>query len=189
MKTRERHKLPKLVIKLRSLLFHVLFYSYIGFSLLSLENCTKSREDSSTADELLRNKASVVKLLLQEFDAIVFDCSTQNIFSKPVVVDTTMLGVSINGEDVFLSAQINLSCAKRYFVKLKCSQEVLEQYSKTKSNNALLAARFTRMDNEKLVAEADSIDGSDPTINLGETIILSGECLAIREIPSVENAD
>jgi len=157
--------------------------------LLSLENCTKSREDSSTADELLRNKESVVKLLLQEFDAIVFDCSTQNIFSKPVVVDTTMLGVSINGEDVFLSAQINLSCAKRYFVKLKCSQEVLEQYSKTKSNNALLAARFTRMDNEKLVAEADSLDGSDPTINLGETVILSGECLAIREIPSVENAD
>jgi len=154
-----------------------------------LENCTKSREDSSTADELLRNKESVVKLLLQEFDAIVFDCSTQNIFSKPVVVDTTMLGVSINGEDVFLSAQINLSCAKRYFVKLKCSQEVLEQYSKTKSNNALLAARFTRMDNEKLVAEADSLDGSDPTINLGETVILSGECLAIREIPSVENAD
>ena len=128
-------------------------------------------------------------MLLQEFDAIVFDCSTQNIFSKPVVVDTTMLGVSINGEDVFLSAQINLSCAKRYFVKLKCSQEVLEQYSKTKSNNALLAARFTRMDNEKLVAEADSLDGSDPTINLGETVILSGECLAIREIPSVENAD
>ncbi|MBI3124111.1 MAG: hypothetical protein HYZ10_06875 [Ignavibacteriales bacterium] len=157
--------------------------------MISLENCTKSGEDSSTADQLARNKETVVKLLIQEFDAQVFDCSTQNIFSKPVVVDTTLMSISKNGEDVFLSAQINLSCVKKYFVKLKCSQEVLEQYSKTKSNNALLAARFTRMDNEKLVAEADSLDGSDPTINLGETVILSGECLAIREIPSVENAD
>lgn len=181
--------MPKLVIKLRSLLFHVLFYSYIGFSLLSLENCTKSSEDSSTADQLVQKKETVVKLLLQEFDAQVFDCTIKNIFSKPVVVDTTILGVSRNGEDVFLSAQVNQSCAKRYFVKLKCSQEVLEQYNKTKSNNAILAARFTRMDNEDLIANADSLDGTNPTINMGETVIFSGECLAIREIPSVENAD
>ncbi|MDP3582610.1 MAG: hypothetical protein Q8S39_11805 [Ignavibacteria bacterium] len=181
--------MPKLVIKLRSLLFHLLFYTYIGFSLLSLENCTKGGEDSSTADRLVHNKDAVVKLMLQEFDAQVFDCSTQNIFSRPVVVDTTLMSISRNGEDVFLSAQVNLSCAKKYFVKLKCSQEVLEQYNKTKSNNAIIAARFTRMDNEELIANADSLDGTNPTIHLGETVILSGECLAIKEIPSVENAD
>lgn len=181
--------MPNLVIKLRTFLFHLLFYSYIGFSLFSLENCTKNGEDSSTADQLVQKKEAVVKLMLQEFDAQVFDCSTQNIFSKPVVVDTNMLGVFRNGEDIFLSAQVNLSCAKKYFVKLKCSQEVLEQYNKTKSNNAILAARFTRMDNEELIANADSLDGTNPTINLGETVIFSGECLAIKEIPSVANAD
>ncbi len=181
--------MPKLVIKLRSLLFHVLFYSYIVFSLLSLENCAKSGDDSSTADQLVRNKAAVVKLMLQEFDAQVFDCSTQNIFSKPVVVDTTLMSISRNGEEVYLNAQVNLSCTKKYFVRLRCSQDVLEQFNKTKSNNALLAAKFTRMDNEKLIANADSLDGSNPAINLGETVIFSGECLAIREIPSVVNAD
>ena len=181
--------MPKLVIKLRSLLFHLLFYSYIVFSLLSLENCAKGKEDSSTADQLVQKKEAVVKLMLQEFDAQVFDCSTQNIFSKPVVVDTNMMGVFRNGKDIFLSAQVNLSCTKKYFVRLKCSQAVLEQYNKTKSNNAIIAARFTRMDNENLIANADSLDGTNPAINLGETVIFSGECLAIKEIPSVENAD
>lgn len=181
--------MANLLVKLRSLFLNVIFVSYIGISLLSLENCSNHKEDSSTADQLIGKKAGVVKLLLQEFDAEVFDCTIKKIFSKPVVLDTTLLGITRKNGEFFLSAQINASCVKEYFVRLRCSQEVIEQFNKTKSNNAIIAAKLTRMDKEQLIANADSLEGANPAIDLGETVIFSGECLAIREIPLEKDAD
>jgi hypothetical protein len=155
---------------------------YIGFSLVSLENCTKHSDDASTADQLLNSKKNTVKLLQQEFDAEIFNCNEEKLLNKPVVLDTTLLRVSQMGDDIFLNAKIKTNCVKQYFVHLKCTREVFEQYSKTKTNDVIVAANLTRMDNEKIIVNADSLEGDSPAISLGETVIFTGECLAIREV-------
>jgi len=181
--------LPKLVKKLQSIISQLILISYIAFSLVSLQNCTKHEQDDSTSEQLSHDKAEVVKFLLQKFNAEVFDCNSQIVLEKTVVADTTLIGVFEKGSETYLNAQIKTDCSKKYFVRLKCSEEVLAQYRKTKSNNAIIAATFNRIDNAEVIANVDSLDGANPAINLGESVILSGVCYEIRETPTGLNAN
>lgn len=189
LKIKESRKLKNVTDKIQSIILNSLLVVYIAVSLLSLENCTTRKDNASTAEKLVQNKTEIIKLLLNEFDAEVFDCTVKDIFRKAIVLDTTLLGISRKDGEVFLSAKVNNPCVDKYFVKLKCTNEILEQFNKTKTNNAVIAAKVYRIDNEKLVANADSLDGADPAINLGNTIILTGECLAIRELGNENYSD
>lgn len=171
-----------IIDKIRSYLFSALLIAYVFISIISLENCTTKQEYSSTADRLTQKKIEAMKILLNEFDAQAFNYTTKDIFRKSIVLDTTLLGISKKDGIVFLSAKINGSSLQKYFVKLKCSPAIVEQFNNTKSNDAIIAAKISRLDNEKVIANADSLDGADPSIYLGETILLSGECLAIKEL-------
>lgn len=181
--------MPKLVNKVRSLISQLILISYIAFSLISLQNCTKHEQDASTSEQLSHNKAEEIKFLLQKFNAEVFDCNNQVILKKTVVADTMLIGVFEKGKETYLNAQIKTDCSRKYFIQLKCSDEVIAQYRKTKSNNAIIAAKFNRIDSTTVIANVDSLDGVNPAINLGESVILSGICYEIRETPTGLNAD
>lgn len=171
-----------MIKKVYPLVFTCVLFFYITGSLISLEWCTTRNEDLTTADKLNNSKNEVVKLLVNDFDAEQFDCAAKDILSKSIVIDTTVFGITNKDGNVYLSGKVNCNCVEKYFVKLKCSKEIMMQFNKTKTNNLILAASIKRIDNEKLFANADSLDGTDTILNLGETIILSGECLAIREV-------
>lgn len=182
LKLKEKDSLKDVINKIRSFLFSALLIVYVIISIISLENCTTKQEYSSTSDQLNQKKVEAVKIFLNEFDAQAFNFATKDIFRKSIVLDTTLLGISRKDGNVFLSARVNGSSLQKYFVKLKCSRDIVEQFNKTKSNNAIIAAKISRIDNEKIIATADSLDGADTSIYLGETILLSGECLAIKEL-------
>ncbi len=181
--------MPKLVKKVRSLISQLILISYIAFSLVSLQNCTKHEQDASTSERLSNDKAKVIKFLLQKFNAEAFDCNNQVVLEKAVVADTLLIGMFEKGKETYLNAQIKTDCSKKYFIRLKCSKEVIAQYRKTKSNNAIVAAKFNRIDNTTVSANVDSLDGVNPAINLGESVILSGICYEIRETPTGLNAN
>ena len=182
LKLKEKDSLKDVINKIRSFLFSALLIVYVIISIISLENCTTKQEYSSTSDQLNQKKVEAVKIFLNEFDAQAFNFATKDIFRKSIVLDTTLLGISRKDGNVFLSARVNGSSLQKYFVKLKCSRAIVEQFNKTKSNNAIIAAKISRIDNEKIIATADSLDGADTSIYLGKTILLSGECLAIKEL-------
>jgi hypothetical protein len=165
-----------------------LLLAYIAVSLITLSNCTK-RNDSSTNDQLRSSKKNIANLLLLKYDAEIFDINSKQILSKPVLLDSLLIGVSYKKGNYFLRAQIKTGSDIKYFAELKCSKEIIELYNQTKSNFAFIAAKIDRIDDLSLVAEADSLDGKSAQFNLGKSILLGGECLALAEIPTSVDVD
>ncbi len=119
----------------------------------------------------------------------MFSCNLENIFSAPVVMDTVILGIKKNNNAYYIRAKINTGCNKKYFAELRCGSEIVEQFNLTKSNYALLAAKITKTVNYDLTAEADSLEGEKSLLNLGNAVLLSGECLAFAEVPPILTAE
>ncbi|MHB8906338.1 MAG: hypothetical protein ACYC6D_09470 [Melioribacteraceae bacterium] len=165
-----------------------LLLAYITVSFITLSNCTK-KNDFSTFDQLSSSKREIANLLRYKYAAEDFDANSKQIFFRPVLLDSTLIGVSKKEGNYFLRAKVNAAGGVKYFAELKCSKEIANLYNRIKSNSAYIAAKITRIDNSSIVAEADSLDGKLTQINLGKSILLGGECLALAEIPAYINAD
>ena len=161
---------------------------YVALSLITLSNCAKTG-DSNTIERLDSAKQNTASLLMQNFDAELFDINSARLLNRPVVLDSSLIGIREKEGHYFLRAEISVKSSKKYFAELKCSREIADTFYRTKSNSALLAAKISRIDDYSLFAEADSLDGGKSQFNIGKSILLSGECLALVEIPSVINAD
>lgn len=170
------------------ILLNVPVLTYVAVSLITLSNCTKI-EDSTTIDRLNSAKQKTVSLLLHKFDAEIFNINSKQILNRTVVLDSTLIGIVENEGQFFLRAEVKLKGSKKYFVELKCSPEIVDSYYRTKSNSALIAAKISRIDDCSTFAETDSLEGNMSQFNLGKSILLSGECLALVEIPATLNAD
>lgn len=166
----------------------VLLLAYVTVSFIPLSNCAK-KNDFSAYDQLRSSKKEVANLLRFKYAAEDFDANSKQIFFRPVLLDSTLIGISQKEGNYFLRAQVNTGGSIKCFAELKCSKVIADLYCRTKSNFAYIAAKITRIDNLSLVAEADSLDGKSVQINLGKSILLGGECLALAEIPTSLNAD
>lgn len=167
---------------------NVLVLGYVAISLLSLSNCT-SKNDYTTNDRLNSAKQKTATLLLQKYNTELFNINSEQILNRPVVLDSTLIGITEKGGRYFLRAEVNLNSSKRCFAELKCSPEIVDSYRRTKSNSVFIAAIISRIDDCSRFAETDSLDGKNSQFNLGKSILLGGECLAISEIPTMINAD
>ncbi|PKL84254.1 MAG: hypothetical protein CVV24_00825 [Ignavibacteriae bacterium HGW-Ignavibacteriae-3] len=167
---------------------HFLLPAYFAGSLILLSHCSL-KNDHSIADRINSSKQNKANLLLQKFNAEIFDINSSKILNHTVVMDTLLLGVFRKNGDSYLRAGIKADGNKKYYAELECSPEILESYYKIKSGSVLIAARINRIDNCDVIAEADSLDGETLQYSLGKSVLLSGECLAIAEIPSIINAD
>lgn len=165
---------------------NILLYGYIFFALFTLQNC-KPNNDVSTAEQLLQKKQETAKLLMQEFDAKMFECNAKSILNKTAILDTLLLGMSHQGSENYLKAELITACGEKYFAKLKCSKEIVKRYYESKSNHAYLAAKISGIDNVNLFANVDSLDGRHIELALGNSVILSGECVSINEIAQLLN--
>jgi hypothetical protein len=165
-----------------------LILAYVAVSLITLSNCTKTN-DSSTVEQLKSAKQKIANLLMQKFDAEIFCAGSEQILNHPVLLDSTLIGITKKDGGYLLKAQINAGDSKKYFAELKCSREIADSYSRTKSNSVFIVAKISRIDDYLLLAEADSLDGKRSQFNIGKSILLSGECLALAEIPAAINAN
>lgn len=165
-----------------------LLLAYVAVSFIALSNCSK-KNDFSTNDQLCSSKKEIANLIRHKYNAENFDVNSKQIFSRPVLLDSTLIGISQKDGNYFLRARIKTASQIKYFAELKCSKEIADLYSRTRSNYAYLAAVITRIDDQFVVAEADSLDGKSAQFNLGKSILLGGECLALAEIPTVLNDD
>lgn len=162
-------------------LFKSLILIYIGFSLVTLSNCNR-QEYQSTAEYLLKKKNETAQILLNKFDAELFSCNLKSILNKPIVLDSIIVGFVKEDSDYYLKAELLTQCAVKYYAKLKCSEEVRAQYNHTKSNHVFLVSNVKSIDKVNVYVNADSLDGRITEFSLGDSIVLSGECLAVVEI-------
>lgn len=165
-----------------------LILGYVTISLITLSSCIKT-DDSTTIDQLKSAKQKTASFLLHKFDAEIFDINSKQILNRHIVLDSTLIGIIEHEGQYFLRAEIKLKGSKKYFAELKCSPEIVDSYYRTKSNSAFIAAKISRIDDYSIFAETDSLDGNMSQFNLGKSILLSGECLALVEIPTTINAD
>lgn len=177
----------KLIKDIKSIIFYFIIASYLTLSLVSINNC--STTDDSTNDYLKKQKRSIFVKLQKDFNADEFNCNAANLLTKTIILDSTLLKINKNPSSGFIKAEINTGCNKKYFTKLNCSKEIIEQIEKFKTNNIYLVAKFNRIDNSSMLVNADSLDGTAQQFDLGENIILTGTCIAAAEIPSFENVN
>jgi hypothetical protein len=173
-----------LLKKILHAIFNLLIMTYIGFSLFSLSGCAKSDDELSYGEQKSQHDQTI-KLFAENFNAKVFNCDTRHVLNKTVVFDTLIIGVRNLGNRVILKARIKNNCDKNYFAELNCSKEIGEKFYKTKSNYAVVAAKVTGITDCDVVAEVDSLDGKSSQMELGKTILLTGECLALAEVPAI----
>ena len=161
---------------------------YIVFSLISLSACSK-KGDESFFEQQQKIRGKIARALLQKFDAQLFPCNQKELFKKPVVMDTVIIGIKENDGEYFIHARVNTVCNKKYFANLRCSREIVKRFNNTKSNYAFIAAKITEAMDYNLTAEADSLEGQKSQLSLGNAVLLNGECLALAEIPPIINAN
>jgi len=159
--------------------------SYVIFSLLTLTNCIKQHNnDNISYDQFVQRNQETAQRLVYQNKAELFDCKQIDfILNKKVVADSTIIGIVKRNGSYYLKAVINNSCGKNIYTTLNCSKEIVERYNKTKSNHIFLAAKITKIEKLNLIAEADSLDGRSVYLNRNNSVMLSGECLALAEIP------
>lgn len=171
---------------LKTVFVNSFFTGYIIFSLISLQNCKYSR-DESTSEKLVQEKHKIAKLMMNEFSAEMFDCNAKSILNKTIILDTLLIGISRRGSEYHLNAEVFTSCGKKHFAKLLCSKEIVKQFEASKTNRAYIAAKITRIDNSEIYADTDTLDGKRSELALGSSILLSGECISMNELPTVLN--
>lgn len=158
---------------------------YIVFSFLTLTDCTNKHDnDNISYDQFILKNRETAQRLIQQNNAELFDCMQLNfILNKTVVADSTIIGTFKRNGNYFLKALINNSCGKNIYTTLACSEEIIIRYNSTKSNHVFLAAKITKIENVNTIAEVDSLDGRSVYLNRNNSVMLSGECLALAEIP------
>ena len=174
--------------KISRLILGSLFLGYIAFSLITLPACS-GKKDGSSYELQLANKNDTAKQLIRKFGAELFAGNISGIQNKTVVLDSIVLGIKESSGDYYIKARVKSGRSDKYYAELKCTKEIAEQFHYTKSSAAYLAAKIKRVDSYNLIAEADSIDGSKSDLHIGKIILLSGECLALAEIPPLPNAN
>lgn len=166
-------------------IFELVVVVILIVSALTSADCTdRSNSEEHSFNQYIQINKEKARVLLQKFHAQMFDCKNYTAsLTQPVVMDSTIVSASSRNGFYFLKARIKSSSAGRFYANLKCSQEIFERYKNAADSRALIAASIKRIDESSTVAEADSIDGGIKFLNSGNSIILTGQCLALTEVP------
>jgi hypothetical protein len=152
---------------------------------LVLPDCTdRSASEEHSFDNYLQSNKEKARVLLQKFHAQMFDCQNySSILTRPVVMDSTIVSLSKYNGSYFLKALVKSDCNKKVYASLKCSKEIFNQYKNAKECRAFIVSSIQRINEANPVSEVDSIDGRVKIFGSGNSTILTGECLALTEIP------
>jgi hypothetical protein len=166
-----------------------LLFLYLAVSLVSLSDCGKDNSDG-TYDFLQKEKNKIASVLISDFDATMFDCGKiEEALNSVTVLDSTIVGIIEREGDYFIKAKITTGCEGKFFAVLKCDKNVVNKFNKSRSNKAFLVAQIETINNSQMVAEVDSLSGKNSLIEIGNVLLLKGECLAYNEIPTFVNAN
>ncbi|MBI1938648.1 MAG: hypothetical protein HYS25_11065 [Ignavibacteriales bacterium] len=168
----------------------ILLLIYSVFSIITLSNCTKDKNESSALDDINNSSRIKLQLLAEKYGAELFDCSTLNkILNKNTILDTTVVQIQKNDGVYAIKAKINSDCTKEIFAELKCTGDVYKKFCRTKTNHLFIAAHINSVNETELRAEVDTLTKGSAQINLGKTFLLTGECLALVENTFYANAN
>ena len=174
--------------KITGWIINSLILFYLAFSLFSLTSCSKKNEGIDY-EEQKNFRSHTIKLLEEKFDAKLLTAGVNKIVNKNLVLDSTVLSIKKVNDEYFIKARINANCDKKYFADLKCSREIIDAFNKSKSNYVIMAAKIFQVIEYNVIAESDSLSGEKSSLNLGNAVLLTGECLALADVPAVINAN
>lgn len=161
-----------------------LLFLYLAVSLVSLSDCGKDNSDGAY-DFLQKEKNKIANVLINDFNATIFDCGkVEEALNSVTVLDSTIIGITEREGNYFIKARINTGCKEKFFAELKCDKNVVNKFSKSRSNKAFLVAQIEIINDSQIVAEVDSLSGNNSLIEIGNVLLLKGECLAYNEIPT-----
>ncbi len=144
--------------KITGWIINSLILFYLAFSLFSLTACSKENEGINYEDQ--KNfRSHTIKLLEEKFDAKLLTASVNKVVNKNLVLDSTVLSIKKVNDEYFIKVRINVNCDKKYFADLKCSQEIIDTFNKSKSNYVIMAAKIFQVMEYNIIADSDSLSG------------------------------
>lgn len=154
---------------------------YFVTTIISFYSFSK-KDDTSTAEKFRIHKHITINQLKSLYDAEEFDCNQSKIFSKTVLLDSTLIGFYKEKNSFIIKAKINSNCDGKYFARLSCSKNIYERVTKTKNNHLIIAAKINRIENNKYELDFDSLDQSENFSMSENNFLLNGECLTFVEM-------
>jgi hypothetical protein len=176
--------LVKLYVIIKKVFIQFVISVYIILSITSLTSCSRANSTKTTFERLSEKKVSLIKMLEVEFNAKSFQNFSKNLVNQNIVFDTSVVAVSKRGTYFYLKAQIRNNKKNNYFGLFRCNKAVFKQFSETKTNGVLLVAKVSGIQEQLIQAISDSLDGRLTEFSIGNAILLTGDCLALRAVPT-----
>lgn len=165
------------------ILLGLLFSAYIIFSLISMHESTRV-DGNSFIKSIMERKSTTKEYLLAETNAELFNGKMiNNVLYKNVVLDSTIVGIVFKKNAYYIKAVVNSDCENNIYTELLCSEEIIKEYNKTKSNSVYLTAKINNIECSRVIAELESLDNNCFSIDLGYSTLLQGECITLQEKP------
>jgi hypothetical protein len=166
-------------------LFNTIILITITLIVLVFSYCKEeSNQERHSYFNYYEGNKEKARMLLGEYKAKMFDClDYQSVLKNNTLIDSTIVNFSQKGDSFYLKALIRNNCGNKFYATLKCPKKLFDDYKHSRSNHAYLVISINKIDETSTIAEADTLDKNTKNIRIDNSIMLTGNCLALREIP------
>jgi len=163
---------------------------YFTFVIITMNRFDESNTVEEYSGVYLFEKQEMMQRLLNDFDAVDPTNTFQNftaelqkyILQNNVILDSSVISTSKLNDQFFVNLQISMT-SKKVFARLKCDEEMYDAINNFKFVDALVVADISSVKVLSFPVEI-FIDDETYLANLGEDIILSGNCIEAIELAS-----
>jgi hypothetical protein len=120
-------------------------------------------------------------LILTKSSADFTDGYIKGLLNNVAIIDTLSTDVVEKGGESFIYVEAKSDNNGRIFAKLKCDDSIVEKVKNKIFPGALLAARIVSVNKVDVEGEV-RVDDYPGTVNIGEDVLLTGECLEFIEL-------
>ena len=176
------------MIRMRKILIGLGFLAYA--SIVIFTNIEKTDTDYFNGDSVsIVLKNEIINSLESKYRGRILaespddfsDSYINTLLHSVTIIDSLQTDVVNKAGELFIYVEAKSDNNGRIFAKLKCSNEIADIVRNKSYAGALLAARITGVDRINVQGEV-RIDENVSQIDIGEDIMLTGECLEYIEL-------
>jgi hypothetical protein len=174
--------------RMRKILVLAGFLSYAATVILTnieFNDSASVNEDSINVvmkNEMIGTLAGKYNSLILTRSASDFtDSYVKNLLGNVAIIDTLRTDIVEKAGESFVYVEAKSDHSGRIFAKLKCDDRIVEKVKNKRFPGALLAAKISCVKKTDVQGEI-RVDDYISSINIGEDVLLTGECLEFIEL-------
>jgi hypothetical protein len=174
--------------RIRKILVLAGFLSYAATVILTnIEFSDTASVNEDSINVLLKNE--MIGTLAGKYNSLILTRSSsdftdryiKNLIGSVTIIDTLRTDIVEKAGELFVYVEAKSDHSGRIFAKLKCDDRIVEKVKNKRFPGALLAAKINSVKKTDVQGEV-RVDDYNRSIDIGEDILLTGECLEFIEL-------